>query len=280
MFRGFDEQHLEADPRFAALAPTHAPRALVGRAVDVHMSTVGYQFDRSPGRHLAVLGTSAVAADVLTSAALSVARQHEPGSVEFQVAATAAGAEDIARDLVEALKDAGHECRELEPGTILTAPRGKPVYLVWFGADGADGKPGTLRDLLLHGPATGAHVIGWWRGRGGSSTTSGDGRARARGGGRGAEHRGERPGGDHRRVRADLGRAREPVPGDRPARGHGDAGGPVRAAGTPGRGGGLMGSGLVSGDVVDGVVVGGGLMEGGPVRGVATGGPMSVRGDR
>ncbi|WP_335991907.1 FtsK/SpoIIIE domain-containing protein [Glycomyces sp. MUSA5-2] len=164
VFRGFDEQHLAADPGFASLVPTHAPRALVGRAVDVHMSTVGYQFDRSPGRHLAVLGTSIVAADVLTSAALSVARQHEPGSVEFQVAATAAGAEDLARDLVEELKGAGHECRELEPGSILTAPRGKPVYLVWFGADGADGKPGTLRDLLLHGPATGAHVIGWWRG--------------------------------------------------------------------------------------------------------------------
>ncbi|GAA2302732.1 FtsK/SpoIIIE domain-containing protein [Glycomyces scopariae] len=164
VFRGFDEQHLDSDPRFAALTPTHAPRALVGRAVDVHMSTVGYQFDRSPGRHLAVVGTSVVAADVLTSAAVSLAHQHEPGTVEFQVAATAAGAEEIARDLVEELKALGHECRELEPGTILTAPRGRPVYLVWFGADGADGQPGTLRDLLLHGPATGAHVIGWWRG--------------------------------------------------------------------------------------------------------------------
>jgi hypothetical protein len=165
VFRGFDEQHLAADPRFEALAPpTHAPRALIGRAVDVHMSTVGYRFDKSPGRHLAVLGTSIVAADVLTSAAVSLARQHEPGSVEFQIAATAAGAEGVARDLVEELKAAGHECRELEPGTILTAPRGKPVYLVWFGADGADGQPGTLRDLLLHGPAAGAHLIGWWRG--------------------------------------------------------------------------------------------------------------------
>jgi hypothetical protein len=164
VFRGFDEQHLEDDPTYAQLTPTHAPRALLGRAVDVHMSTVAYQFDRSPGRHLAVLGTSVVAADVLAGAAASLGRQHEPGSVEFHIAATAAGAEDLAGAIVEDLKAAGHDCRELEPGSILAGPHEKPTYLVWFGADGADGQPATLRELLLHGPASGVHVLGWWRG--------------------------------------------------------------------------------------------------------------------
>ncbi|MEU6858909.1 FtsK/SpoIIIE domain-containing protein [Glycomyces sp. NPDC046736] len=164
VFRGFDEQHLDDDPRFAALAPTHTPRALLGRAVDVNMSTVGYAFDRSPGRHLAVLGTSIVAADVLASAAVSLGRQHEPGSVEFLVAATAAGAEAVAGPVVEDLRAAGHEVRELAPGAILEGAYAKPAYLVWFGADGADGDGSALRELMLHGPAAGVHVLGWWRG--------------------------------------------------------------------------------------------------------------------
>jgi len=164
VFRGFDEQHLEDDPRFADLAPTHAPVALLGRAVDVHMSSVGYQFDRSPGRHLAVLGTSAVAADMLAAAAVSLGRQHEPGSVAFEVVATAVGVEDTARQVVGELEAGGHECRQLAPGSILGAKRVKPTYLVWFGADGADGQPSALRHLMLHGPADGVHLLGWWRG--------------------------------------------------------------------------------------------------------------------
>jgi DNA segregation ATPase FtsK/SpoIIIE, S-DNA-T family len=163
VFRGFDEQHLEDDPRFADLAPTHAPVALLGRAVDVHMSSVGYQFDRSPGRHLAVLGTSAVAADMLAAATVSLGRQHEPGSVAFEVVATAVGVEDTARQVVSELEAGGHECRQLAPGSILNAKRAKPTYLVWFGADGADGQPSALRNLLLHGPADGVHLVGWWR---------------------------------------------------------------------------------------------------------------------
>src|SRR5690606_40588256 len=99
VFRGFDEQHLSDDPSYAALEPNPAPRALLGRAVDVNVSTVGYHFDRSPGRHLAVLGTSPVAADVLAAAAGSLGRQHEPGSVEFRVAATAVRSEEHTSEL-------------------------------------------------------------------------------------------------------------------------------------------------------------------------------------
>jgi DNA segregation ATPase FtsK/SpoIIIE, S-DNA-T family len=164
VFRGFDEQHLAEDPTFEELAPTHAPRALIGRAVDVHMSTVGYQFDRSPGRHLAVLGTSAVAADVLAAGAVSLGRQHEPGDVAFQIAVTAVGVEDTAAEAVGELERLGHECARLAPGSILAGPRDKPTYLVWFGADGADGQAARLRELLLHGPAEGVHLLGWWRG--------------------------------------------------------------------------------------------------------------------
>ncbi|WP_211228448.1 FtsK/SpoIIIE domain-containing protein [Glycomyces tenuis] len=163
VFRGFDEQHLADDPSYAALRPSPTPRALLGRAVDVDVSTVGYHFDRSPGRHLAVLGTSPVAADVLAAAATSLGQQHEPGSVEFLIAATAAGAEDVAAGALAALESVGHRCRSLAPGEVL-ADRAGPAYLVWFGADGADGSPGALRELMLHGPATGLHLIGWWRG--------------------------------------------------------------------------------------------------------------------
>ncbi|HEU5128947.1 MAG TPA: FtsK/SpoIIIE domain-containing protein [Glycomyces sp.] len=163
VFRGFDEQHLADDPSYAALRPNPTPRALLGRAVDVDVSTVGYHFDRSPGRHLAVLGTSPVAADVLAAAASSLGQQHEPGSVEFRIAATAAGADDVAAAATAALEAAGHRCRSLAPGEIL-ADRSGPAYMVWFGADGADGSPPALRELLLHGPAQGLHLIGWWRG--------------------------------------------------------------------------------------------------------------------
>ncbi|THV42835.1 FtsK/SpoIIIE domain-containing protein [Glycomyces buryatensis] len=164
VFRGFDEQHLTGDPTFAALQPNPLPKALLGRAVDVGVTTVGYSFDRSPGRHLAVLGTSAVAADILAAAAISLGRQHEPGSVEFHLAATAAGVEDVAEATVESLKAQGHKVRLLEPGSILTTERETPTYLVWFGADGADGKASALKRLLLQGPADGIHLIGWWRG--------------------------------------------------------------------------------------------------------------------
>ncbi|MCH7232459.1 TraM recognition domain-containing protein [Glycomyces sp. L485] len=163
VFRGFDEQHLADDPSYAALGPNPTPRALLGRAVDVGVTTVGYHFDRSPGRHLAVLGTTPVAADVLAAAAVSLGQQHEPGSVEFRIAATAAGAEDVAAAALAALETGGHQCRSLEPGEIL-ADRSGPAYVVWFGADGADGKTARLRELLLHGPADGVHLIGWWRG--------------------------------------------------------------------------------------------------------------------
>ena len=164
VFRGYDEQHLTDDPSFAALGPTAAPRALLGRAVDVDVTTIGYQFDRSPGRHLAALGTSMVAADVLAAAAVSLGRQHPPRSVEFQIAATAAGVEDVADGAAAALEAGGHAVTRLAPGEILAAERERPTYLVWFGADGADGKAGALRRLLLQGPAAGVHLIGWWRG--------------------------------------------------------------------------------------------------------------------
>ncbi|WP_157930613.1 FtsK/SpoIIIE domain-containing protein [Glycomyces xiaoerkulensis] len=164
VFRGFDEQHLADDPSYAALRPDPAPRALLGRAVDVGVSTVGYRFDRSPGRHLAVLGTSPVAADVVAAAAASLGRQYEPGGAEFQIASTAVGAEDVADGAAATLEAGGHRVRRLEPGEVLDAESEGPTYLLWFGADGADGKAAALRRRLVHGPAEDFHLIGWWRG--------------------------------------------------------------------------------------------------------------------
>ena len=79
VFAGFAEYHIGDDPAFAALrSEVRRRQALVGRAVDVGLPTVGFGLDAVPGRHLAVLGTSMIGADVLHAATLSLARQHDP----------------------------------------------------------------------------------------------------------------------------------------------------------------------------------------------------------
>ena len=173
VFQGFAEQHLTADPTYPQLTTQGMPRALVGRGVDVDVSTVSYTFDASPGRHLAILGPSPVGVDVLSASAISVAHQHKPGSVEFVLAPLVAAADEATRGVEETLEALGHEYRQIGAQDIKSTMKElqdnpSPTYVVLFGADAVDASNLTstthLKHLMQHGPADGIHILGWWRG--------------------------------------------------------------------------------------------------------------------
>nr|WP_269329601.1 FtsK/SpoIIIE domain-containing protein [Kineosporia babensis] len=157
----------------------------VGRQVDVGLHTAGFALDSSPGRHLGVLGTSLVGADVLTSAAISLAKQHEPGTATFHLISLVGTAEDTVEELRTRLRGQGHEVsmpnltqykellQKLAAGA--SADRDHPQYLFVYGADAASStlkqKEGRsraaiedFRTVLREGPGWGVHVFGWWRG--------------------------------------------------------------------------------------------------------------------
>lgn len=185
VFAGYAEHHIEDDPLCAAFTPQARRRqALVGRAVDVGLPSVGFALDAVPGRHLAVLGTSPVGADILHAATLSLARQHEPGTARFLLAGFAATADPVVDELVATLTADGHDALELDAGQLRAilpqlastedSPAGKPTYLVTFAADvimpmlserGLDRRTGLddLRAVLRAGPGRGVHLLSWWR---------------------------------------------------------------------------------------------------------------------
>ncbi|WBB67334.1 FtsK/SpoIIIE domain-containing protein [Micromonospora sp. WMMD812] len=192
VFKGYETARLEDDPTFTGLRPGgRRPLALVGRTVDVHGSTALFIMDTTPGRHLAVVGTSPAGADVLRAATLSLARQHAPGECRFLLAPLVAAADVVADETVEALTAAGHVVERLDAtglrgrvaeladrvgqGATGPAPAGR-TFLVGFGMDAASAVLGTpdpqtfrsglddLRALLRQGPGHGVHLLGWWRG--------------------------------------------------------------------------------------------------------------------
>ena len=190
VFVGYAPQHLEHDPTYAGLKPEMIRRtALIGRKVDVGSPTAGFDIDATPGRHIAVLGPSAVGADVLHAAVASLARQHRPGEATFLLAPLVSVADEAVAATARALRVAGHE-GEIVPlaalglvvGALakfeLTTPQA-PTYLVLFGADAAspalsvssvdsagDYHSGLadLQKVIREGPPRGVHVFGWWRG--------------------------------------------------------------------------------------------------------------------
>jgi DNA segregation ATPase FtsK/SpoIIIE, S-DNA-T family len=189
LFVGYAEQRIENDPVYQGLTPAVRRRtALVGRAVDVRSSTARLILDASPGRHLAVLGTSLVGADVLHGAALSLAKQHDPGTATFLLAGLVPDADDVVDAAAATLKATGHHYEVLSVAGYRdalarlvadgpnTRASGDRTYLFVFGADAASSflkqaLPGSkrkglddLRDVLRDGPMNGHHVLGWWRG--------------------------------------------------------------------------------------------------------------------
>ncbi|WP_435207318.1 FtsK/SpoIIIE domain-containing protein [Micromonospora sp. bgisy143] len=183
VFKGYEAARVEDDPTFAGLRPGgRRPMALVGRTVDVHGTTALFLMDATPGRHLAVVGTAPAGADVLRAATLSLARQHTPGDVRFQVASLVTAADPVAAETEAALRAAGHQVHRLDAAglrdriaALAAEPTGRE-YLVVFGMDAAAPVLGAadpvtfrsglddLRAVLRQGPAQGVHLLGWWRG--------------------------------------------------------------------------------------------------------------------
>ena len=80
IFAGYAHQHLADDPTYRSALAGRAsrPAALVGRVIDVNLSTAAFPLDSSPGRHLAIFGSQASGSEVLDAAARSVAAFHAP----------------------------------------------------------------------------------------------------------------------------------------------------------------------------------------------------------
>ncbi|WP_188120150.1 FtsK/SpoIIIE domain-containing protein [Actinoplanes lobatus] len=167
VFAGYARQHLADDPTYrAALAGRVArPAALVGRVIDVALSSAAFPLDSSPGRHLAILGSQTAGAEVLDAAARSLAACHPPRTTRFVIASMVAEGDELAAELAAEIGhrqevtvvDAAGLADELDPE--------RPGYRVVFGLDAAP--PGSLtglRRLLREGPSRGVHLLSWWRG--------------------------------------------------------------------------------------------------------------------
>jgi hypothetical protein len=167
IFAGYLRQYLADDPTYrAALAGrVSRPAALVGRVIDVNLSTAAFALDSSPGRHLAIFGSQADGADVLEAAARSVAAAHAPRTTRMVIASLVAEGDEIAKALAVEI---GHRQEVVvvdAAGLAAELDLDRPGYRVVFGMDAAG--PGTLsrlRQLLREGPSRGVHLLSWWRG--------------------------------------------------------------------------------------------------------------------
>jgi DNA segregation ATPase FtsK/SpoIIIE, S-DNA-T family len=167
IFAGYAHQHLADDPTYrTALAGRVArPAALVGRVIDVNLSTAAFPLDASPGRHLAIFGSQASGAEVLDAAARSVAAFLPPHSVRFVISSLVAEGDVLARDLAAELAHWQEVVVVDAAGLTAELDVERPGYRVVFGMDAASaGSLPGLRRLLREGPARGVHLLSWWRG--------------------------------------------------------------------------------------------------------------------
>ncbi|GAA4912937.1 FtsK/SpoIIIE family protein [Stackebrandtia albiflava] len=164
VFYGYAEVTLEEQPEYGALVASDPPEVLLGRRVDASLRAASVRLDRTPGRHVAVLGSDRAGAQTLAAAARSLARQQptaryviaglaEPGAVESALAGMAAP---------ERLTDPDAVARVISE----LADHDGPAYLIGFGLDlvtlDRTGQA-DLRRLLRRGPGNGVHLLGWWR---------------------------------------------------------------------------------------------------------------------
>ncbi|MBB2945696.1 hypothetical protein FB565_005454 [Actinoplanes lutulentus] len=167
VFAGYAHQHLADDPtyRAALTGRSSRPTALLGRVIDVSLSTAAFPLDSSPGRHLAILGSYSGGAEVLDAAARSVAACHAPRSTRFVIASLVAEGDDLATALATEI---GHRQEVVvvdAAGLAAELDAERPGYRVVFGMDAAPpGSLSGLRQLLREGPSRGAHLLSWWRG--------------------------------------------------------------------------------------------------------------------
>ncbi|MGN9775702.1 FtsK/SpoIIIE domain-containing protein [Micromonospora sp. H33] len=167
VFKGYDTARLEDDPTFTGLRPGgRRPLALVGRTVDVDGTSALFLMDATPGRHLAVVGTSAAGAEVLRAATLSLARQHAPGEALFLLAPLVTAAAPAVDDTAAALATAGHRVERLDARAVRDriaelaaspaaspaaggAPPGRPAGPPAAAVDGAPGGNRAGRTYLV-----------------------------------------------------------------------------------------------------------------------------------
>ena len=166
VFTGYAHHDLASDPTYRAAVAGRAgrPAALLGRAVDVPQSTVAFEFDTSPGRHLVLVGSESAAVDVLDAAARSVAVHHAPGTTRFVIATGELGRASRVAALAAAIGQR-HEVTIVNwSGVARALDRADPCYLVVFGID-ADGREPSrqLTRFLRDGPNRGQHLLAWWR---------------------------------------------------------------------------------------------------------------------
>ena len=165
VFYGYRPVHFDDNTDYRMLTATRQPDVLLGVRINAALQTATVRLEPAPGRHLSVLGGDRTGAQVLQAAAASIARQ-SPGA-RFLVAGLAEPevvrrTVDLLGGTVETLPDAASvvsAVTELAEGT-------GPAYLIGFGLDSVTfdlaGKK-ALSTLLRQGPATGVHVLGWWR---------------------------------------------------------------------------------------------------------------------
>jgi len=142
--------------------PYEAPTVLIGRRLDVELTTLAHPLDG----HLAVVGPSDAGADILDSAARSLAAQYAPGTARFLLAPLAPGTHKSAAETAASLSDAGHSPIIVDQSALaeLTKP-GVPTYLLIYGADALSQPADTaLHEALRDGRALGHRVLAWWRG--------------------------------------------------------------------------------------------------------------------
>jgi hypothetical protein len=167
IFAGYAHQHLADDPTYRAALAGRAgrPAALVGRVIDVNLTSAAFPLDASPGRHLAIFGSQAVGAEVLDAAARSVAAFHAPRTARFVISSLVAEGDELAKDLAVEIGHRQEVAVVNASGLAAELTLDRPTYLVVFGMDAAS--PGTLpglRAVLREGPGHGVHLLSWWRG--------------------------------------------------------------------------------------------------------------------
>ena len=165
VFYGYKPVHIDDNSDYLELVATEQPEVLLGNRVDAALRTATIRLDATPGRHLSIVGSDRTGAQLLEAASASLARQR-PG----------------ARYLVAGLAEPAAAQRTLallgESATLLSDPTSVtqaiselaesvgPTYLIGFGLDVLSldmmGKK-ALSTVLRQGPATGIHLLGWWR---------------------------------------------------------------------------------------------------------------------
>ena len=191
VFAGYAEHHLDDDPD---LPPADPRRSAAARPSSAEPSTSacpppGSRLDATPGRHIAVLGTRIVGADILHAAALSLARQHQPGTARSSLAALSPPPTTPPIDTAAApSRPPNHLRRDRRRGEAARPPgrprrprhrrRPRRTYLRRVrrrrgqrrssptqDTDHLPHRPGRPAHRPARRPGRGVHVLGWWRGR-------------------------------------------------------------------------------------------------------------------